>query len=368
VKITKRSLKSPGTAEEALRNCGAVAARLLTRGRHWRNPENVGRSVMASSPLHPPVGCEQRRYLQKHLKTQAKFPVLFFQIWFSLLLLVQICCSLRKFFFRFLFFCFKWPVAWPRAAGLLALPGCCCRWRLFGRLALGSGCRNGRGEGGGSSPLVLFWPREGPSFGRFREKKREKNPKNRRGGHCVDDQEREIGWGGCRLCLVGGFKEENHRSQNGGAATVSEMGRRWGSCFSKGGVGWCVRRRKWGLPWFSLLLQKRGERWPGAEVGTAERAESGGSLVLSGFFGWGLGGNLERVKKSRGQGVAASPRDEEKIGFFRFRFSVLSLQNVSPHVIFFFVFHCSVAFIGEVWLGQNHNGPSTFPFLSFFFC
>jgi hypothetical protein len=75
------------------------------------------------------------------------------------------------------------------------------------------------------------------------------------------------------------------------------------------------------------------------------------------------------VKKSRGQGVAASPRDEEKIGFFRFRFSVLSLQNVSPHVIFFFVFHCSVAFIGEVWLGQNHNGPSTFPFLffSFFF-
>jgi len=22
-------------------------------------------------------------------------------------------------------------------------------------------------------------------------------------------------------------------------------------------------------------------------------------------------------------------------------------------------------FIGEVWLGQNHNGPSTFPFLSF---
>jgi len=26
-----------------------------------------------------------------------------------------------------------------------------------------------------------------------------------------------------------------------------------------------------------------------------------------------------------------------------------------------------VAFIGEVWLGQNHNGPSTFPFLSFSF-
>jgi hypothetical protein len=60
--------------------------------------------------------------------------------------------------------------------------------------------------------------------------------------------------------------------------------------------------------------------------------------VLSGFFGWGLGGNLERVKKSRGQGVAASPRDEEKIGFFRFRFSVLSLQNVSPHVFFFLFF------------------------------
>jgi len=31
-------------------------------------------------------------------------------------------------------------------------------------------------------------------------------------------------------------------------------------------------------------------------------------------------------------------------------------------------FHCSVAFIREVWLGQNHNDPSTFPFLSFFFC
>jgi len=26
-----------------------------------------------------------------------------------------------------------------------------------------------------------------------------------------------------------------------------------------------------------------------------------------------------------------------------------------------------VAFIEEVWLGQNHNGPSTFPFLSFSF-
>jgi hypothetical protein len=42
---------------------------------------------------------------------------------------------------------------------------------------LGSGCRNGWGEGGGSSPLVLFWPREGPSFGRFQEKKEEKTPK-----------------------------------------------------------------------------------------------------------------------------------------------------------------------------------------------
>jgi hypothetical protein len=33
------------------------------------------------------------------------------------------------------------------------------------------------------------------------------------------------------------------------------------------------------------------------------------------------------------------------------------------------VFHCSVVFIGKVWLGQNHNGPSTFSFLffSFFF-
>jgi hypothetical protein len=50
LKITKRSLKSPGTVEEALRNCGAVAARLPTRGRHWRR---VG-SVIASSPLHFP--------------------------------------------------------------------------------------------------------------------------------------------------------------------------------------------------------------------------------------------------------------------------------------------------------------------------
>jgi len=38
------------------------------------------------------------------------------------------------------------------------------------------------------------------------------------------------------------------------------------------------------------LLQKGGERWPGTEVGTAERAESGGSLVLSGCLaeGWGI--------------------------------------------------------------------------------
>ena len=45
-----------------------------------------------------------------------------------------------------------------------------------------------------------------------------------------------------------------------------------------------------GLSWFSLLLQKGGESWPGVEVGTAERVESGGSLVLFGFLaeGWGV--------------------------------------------------------------------------------
>jgi len=43
----------------------------------------------------------------------------------------------------------------------------------------------------------------------------------------------------------------------------------WELGFSGGAAAvWCVRGRKWGLPWFSLLLQKGGGRWPGAEVGT----------------------------------------------------------------------------------------------------
>jgi len=37
--------------------------------------------------------------------------------------------------------------------------------------------REGRRQLSSNAPLVLFWPREGPSFGRFREKKREKTPK-----------------------------------------------------------------------------------------------------------------------------------------------------------------------------------------------
>jgi len=42
---------------EALGNCGAVAARLSTRGRHWRRVSKIDRpggSVIASSPLHFP--------------------------------------------------------------------------------------------------------------------------------------------------------------------------------------------------------------------------------------------------------------------------------------------------------------------------
>jgi len=61
-------------------HCGAVSARLLHAPLAAREPESrgVGRFVMASFPLHPPVGCEQRRYLQNTQKTQAKLPDLSF--------------------------------------------------------------------------------------------------------------------------------------------------------------------------------------------------------------------------------------------------------------------------------------------------
>jgi hypothetical protein len=45
--------------------------------------------------------------------------------------------------------------------------------------------------------------------------------------------------------------------------------------------------------------------------------EGGGGLSS---FCYSPGGNREQVKKSRAKGVAASPLDEEKIGFFRFFF------------------------------------------------
>jgi len=69
--------------------------------------------------------------LQKQPQTQQQliFLSLFSDLLLPLLLFIS-AASLQV--FCFLFFCFRWPVAWPRTAGLWALLGCCCRWRLFG--------------------------------------------------------------------------------------------------------------------------------------------------------------------------------------------------------------------------------------------
>jgi len=88
---------------------------------------------------------------------------------------------------------------------------------------------------------------------------------------------------------------------------------------------------------------------------------------------WG-GGRRLGVFRSQGRGklgAAALVRDRDNLGLGFFLlfcpllvFSFSSVNKVFSPPPFF---HCNVAFIGEVWLGQNHNGPSTFPFLSFSF-
>jgi hypothetical protein len=60
--------------------------------------------------------------------------------------------------------------------------------------------------------------------------------------------------------------------------------------------------------------------------------------------------------------------------FFFFRVFIL-LSTVFPQfslplclsLFFFPLFHCSIIFIGEVWLDHNHIGPSTLFFLILIF-
>jgi len=78
VKITKQTPKTPGIAKEGFCKCrnsgGASSPRTTAIGGAWvhappRNPASVGRSVMASSSLHLPVGCGQHCYLQNTKKS-----------------------------------------------------------------------------------------------------------------------------------------------------------------------------------------------------------------------------------------------------------------------------------------------------------
>jgi hypothetical protein len=85
---------------------------------------------MASSPLHLPVGCGQRRYLQNTQNATSKSVLILFSDRLLFLLLVQICCIPASFLFPLLLF----QVAGGMTKGCRwwALLGCCCRWRLFG--------------------------------------------------------------------------------------------------------------------------------------------------------------------------------------------------------------------------------------------
>ena len=82
LKITKRSLKSPGTVEEVLRHCGAVAARLLHTPPRAAKSGQQRRSIMASSLLPFFTGGEHHRYLQNNQKRSK-----------------QVCCSFSFFVF-----------------------------------------------------------------------------------------------------------------------------------------------------------------------------------------------------------------------------------------------------------------------------
>ena len=87
VTITKRSLKCPGTAQEVLRHCGALATRGFTRA---AKSEQQRRSIMASSLLPFFAGGEHHHYLQNNQK-RSKSVVAFLSLFSVRLLFLQIC-------------------------------------------------------------------------------------------------------------------------------------------------------------------------------------------------------------------------------------------------------------------------------------
>jgi hypothetical protein len=129
----------------------SLAVRGLTRGRkiNWRG---LCYSFLPSSLSLSVVTCKNNPKRNSSWFFFHCFRICFSPFSFSYLLHP---CK-----FCFVFFCFRWPVAWPRTAGLWALLGCCCRWPRCGD---GSNCwagrlREGRGSRG-TKPCLSFFVR-----------------------------------------------------------------------------------------------------------------------------------------------------------------------------------------------------------------
>jgi hypothetical protein len=155
------------------------------------------------------------------------------------------------------------------------------------------------------------------------------------------------------------------RSVAGKGKVCGSGGVRVTGLWEKEGAGLRVLKNSDGEESPSMVLgvgEKEREMGPVCWLGLEDERKMGGTVMAGlakeeGFL------RFEREAEEKRERRPGRRRKIFRFRFFSFLWFPKFLNFFSPHLFF----HCRLVFIGEVWLGHNHIGPSTLFFLYFEF-